>query len=229
MFAARAFWIARRSAGLVSGLGPPAFTAMAMSLPMRVNAFAILSQRANIVALRVSKMRPMANGLSPTGHARARRGSRTVNVDPRPGSLSAECRRPSARPPVARSTGRTRGRRSCAPRRRVRSGRTCVRDPRPTCRCPGRGRRSRPPLQPPGRSRRSRREIGRPAPYLTALDSSLVRICSRRRRSQIPSIAAATCTGWCRPPSDGRRSGPPPREPARPGRCARAPAPPCRR
>ena len=37
---------------------------MAMSFPMRVKAFAILSHRLNMVALRVSKMRPMANGLS---------------------------------------------------------------------------------------------------------------------------------------------------------------------
>jgi hypothetical protein len=33
---------------------------MAMSLLMRVNSFAILFQRANIVVLRVSKMRPTA-------------------------------------------------------------------------------------------------------------------------------------------------------------------------
>ena len=63
MFAARAFWIIRRSVGLLSGLGPPAFTAMAMSFPMRVKAFAILSHRLNMVALRVSKMRPMASRL----------------------------------------------------------------------------------------------------------------------------------------------------------------------
>src|SRR3954447_14567094 len=70
MFAARAFWIIRRSVGLLSGLGPPAFTAIAMSFPMRVKSFAILSHRLNMVALRVSKMRPMANGLS---HGRGRR------------------------------------------------------------------------------------------------------------------------------------------------------------
>src|SRR4029079_1773654 len=70
MFAARAFWIMRRNVGLLSGLGPPAFTAMAMSFPMRVKAFAILSHRLNMVALRVSKMRPMANGPS---NPRARR------------------------------------------------------------------------------------------------------------------------------------------------------------
>src|ERR1700760_3315576 len=59
IFAARAFCTARRRAGLESGLPPPAFTAIAMSLLMRVNSFAILFQRANMVALRVSKMRPM--------------------------------------------------------------------------------------------------------------------------------------------------------------------------
>src|SRR5688572_9005799 len=60
MLAARAFCTARRSAGLVSGLLPPLFTAIAMSLLIRVNSFAILFQRANIVALRVSKIRPMS-------------------------------------------------------------------------------------------------------------------------------------------------------------------------
>src|SRR5262245_7651208 len=60
MLTARAFWTARRSAGLFSGVGPPAFTAIAISLPIRWKAFDIRSQRANIVLLRVSKMRPMA-------------------------------------------------------------------------------------------------------------------------------------------------------------------------
>src|SRR4051794_12626408 len=59
MLAARAFWTTRRRAGLLSGLGPPALTAMAMSLPMRVKAFAILSHRLNMVAFLVSKIRPM--------------------------------------------------------------------------------------------------------------------------------------------------------------------------
>ena len=59
MLTARAFWMTRRSAGLVSGFGPPALTAIVMSLPMRANCFAIWSQRANIVCLRASKMRPM--------------------------------------------------------------------------------------------------------------------------------------------------------------------------
>ena len=60
MLAARAFCSTRRSVGLLSGLGPPDFTAMAMSFPIRVKTFAILSHRSNMVALRVSKMRPMA-------------------------------------------------------------------------------------------------------------------------------------------------------------------------
>src|SRR5262249_29557306 len=59
MFAARAFWMTRRRAGFDSGLGPPFRTAMVISLPMRENSFDMRSQRANIVALRVSKMRPM--------------------------------------------------------------------------------------------------------------------------------------------------------------------------
>src|SRR5512143_710093 len=72
MFAPRAFWSTRRSAGLWSGLGPPAFTAIAMSLLMRVKAFAIRFHRANIVALRVSKMRPMRSR-SRAGGSGARR------------------------------------------------------------------------------------------------------------------------------------------------------------
>ena len=41
----------------------------------------------------------------------------------------------------------------------------------------------------PGPLARTSTEIGRPAPYLTALDSRFVTICSSRRRSQAPSIA----------------------------------------
>ena len=59
MLMARAFWMMRRRVGLFSGFGPLAFTAIVISLPMRANALDILSQRANIVAFRVSKMRPM--------------------------------------------------------------------------------------------------------------------------------------------------------------------------
>src|SRR5262245_415931 len=73
MLMARAFWITRRSAGLFSGLGPPALTAIVISLPMRANALDILSQRANIVAFRVSKIRPIVapvEGLRSARHAR---------------------------------------------------------------------------------------------------------------------------------------------------------------
>jgi hypothetical protein len=59
MFAPRAFWSARRSAGLPAGLAPPTLTAIAISLLIRVKAFAIRFHRANIVALRVSNIRPM--------------------------------------------------------------------------------------------------------------------------------------------------------------------------
>src|SRR5690606_17341681 len=59
MFTRFAFWRTRRSAGLLSGSGPPALTAMTMSFPMRANCFAIRSHRANMVALRGSKMRPI--------------------------------------------------------------------------------------------------------------------------------------------------------------------------
>src|ERR1700739_4929679 len=60
MLTARALWIVRRRVGLDAGSEPPAFTAMVMSLAMRANCFAMRFQRANIVALRTSKMRPMA-------------------------------------------------------------------------------------------------------------------------------------------------------------------------
>ena len=59
MFTARAFCMARRRLGLAAGSGPPALTAMVMSLAMRANCLAMRFQRANIVALRTSKMRPM--------------------------------------------------------------------------------------------------------------------------------------------------------------------------
>src|SRR5262249_16186680 len=67
MLAARAFCRMRRRAGLLSALGPPDFTPMAMSFPIRVKALAILSHRLNMVALRVSKMRPMTTGLPRRG------------------------------------------------------------------------------------------------------------------------------------------------------------------
>src|SRR3954466_142404 len=70
MLNARAFWITRRSDGFESGFVPPAFTAIAMSFEMRVNALAMRSQRANITCFRVSKMRPMRRLLT---HGRERR------------------------------------------------------------------------------------------------------------------------------------------------------------
>ena len=74
---AHALWMARRSAGLLSGFGPPAFAAMTMSLVMRVKALAIRFHRANMVALRVSKMRPMARRIpqAPSGRKRGPRGA----------------------------------------------------------------------------------------------------------------------------------------------------------
>src|SRR5512139_368696 len=77
MFAPRAFWIARRRAGFVSALGPPVFTAIAMSFEIRVKTFAIRFHRANIVALRVSKMRPIRSVLAEV-RPRAGPGYRTV-------------------------------------------------------------------------------------------------------------------------------------------------------
>jgi hypothetical protein len=59
MFTARAFWMQRRSDGFDVGSDPPDFTAMVISLPILANCFAIRFQRANIVCLRTSKMRPM--------------------------------------------------------------------------------------------------------------------------------------------------------------------------
>jgi hypothetical protein len=59
MFTARAFWITRRSAGFEFGSGPPFLTAIVMSLPIRLNCFAIRFQRANIACFLTSKIRPM--------------------------------------------------------------------------------------------------------------------------------------------------------------------------
>src|SRR4051812_17128916 len=81
IFAERAFWSARRRVGLPSGLVPPDLTAMAMSLLTRVNNFAILFQRANIVALRVSKIRPMGRRfLSPLHRQGVERDERRLGV-----------------------------------------------------------------------------------------------------------------------------------------------------
>jgi hypothetical protein len=59
MFIPRAFWIAIFRRELESGLGPPLFTAMAISLPMRVKSLLNLALRAKILCLRFSKTRPM--------------------------------------------------------------------------------------------------------------------------------------------------------------------------
>src|SRR5512141_898153 len=77
MFTARAFWIARRSSELVPGSGPAFLTEIVMSLPIRLNCFAIRFQRANIACFLTSKMRPMA-ALLRLGLRAARRGARNL-------------------------------------------------------------------------------------------------------------------------------------------------------
>src|ERR1700686_250666 len=59
MLTARAFCNTRGSVGLVAGSGPPARTAIAISLATRVNCFAMRFQRANIACFLTSNMRPM--------------------------------------------------------------------------------------------------------------------------------------------------------------------------
>src|SRR5215510_3180119 len=59
MLYCRAFCTARRSAGFELTSPPPALTAMLMSFATRANCLAMRSQRANIVCLRTSKMRPI--------------------------------------------------------------------------------------------------------------------------------------------------------------------------
>ena len=59
MFTARAFWMQRRRAGFEFGSEPPVFTEIVISLPMRANCFAMRFQRANIVCLRTSNIRPI--------------------------------------------------------------------------------------------------------------------------------------------------------------------------
>src|SRR5947208_1229885 len=64
-----------RRAGCDAGSARPAFTAMVRSLAMRANCFAMRFQRANIVALRTSKMRPMPAWCTNAGaRAKAPRG-----------------------------------------------------------------------------------------------------------------------------------------------------------
>src|SRR5256884_9810627 len=79
MLTARAFWMVRRSVGFDAGSAPPAFTAMVRSLAMRANCFAMRFQRANIVALRTSKMRPMPAWCTNAGaRAKAPRGGEST-------------------------------------------------------------------------------------------------------------------------------------------------------
>src|SRR5271170_5719446 len=58
---ARAFCSTRRKVGLAAGSGPPACTAMAMSLATRVNCLAMRFQRANIACFLTSNIRPMTH------------------------------------------------------------------------------------------------------------------------------------------------------------------------
>src|SRR6185437_9197751 len=91
MLTARAFWITRRSVGFEAGSEPPDFTDMVMSLAMRANCFAMRFQRANMVCLRTSKMRPMGKPRATPNlsyrHmdvAAAAGGERRANVAPKP-------------------------------------------------------------------------------------------------------------------------------------------------
>ena len=127
MLTARAFWSTRRRAGLECGSVPPVFTATAISLLMRVNAFAMRSQRANIVCLRTSKMRPIGRGLS---HAIGGRPS------PDRGLFRALARtsRPGARR-RSRARSRDAARRARAPRRAAPACRRSARDRAGACDC----------------------------------------------------------------------------------------------
>src|SRR5690606_9200741 len=81
----RAFWIATFSRELDSGLGPPAFTAMEISLPMRVNSLLSLALRAKILCLRFSKMRPIGRSYVTVGkNRRFRRGPKHAGRRTRP-------------------------------------------------------------------------------------------------------------------------------------------------
>src|SRR5512139_2618073 len=79
MFTARAFWITRRKAGFEFGSVPPFLTAIVISLPMRLNCFAMRFHRANMACFLTSKIRPI-------GGARvtlARRAGRARNLPDR--------------------------------------------------------------------------------------------------------------------------------------------------
>src|SRR5690554_6967283 len=60
MFAAFAFCITARKRAFVSGLGPPSFTAITMSLPILVNVLAIADQRFNFLAFLNSNALPIS-------------------------------------------------------------------------------------------------------------------------------------------------------------------------
>src|SRR5258708_10432164 len=107
MLTARAFWNTRRSVGFAAGSGPPACTAIAMSLATRVNCFAIRFQRANIACFLTSNMRPMAHMVAIPGQT-ARLAApysfgdsyecsscgRTPKCDDRPRSCAVRARAP---------------------------------------------------------------------------------------------------------------------------------------
>src|SRR5271170_2417137 len=77
---ARAFCSTRRKVGLAAGSGPPACTAMAMSLATRVNCLAMRFQRANIACFLTSNMRPMPTMVAIRGQtARLARSHPTAN------------------------------------------------------------------------------------------------------------------------------------------------------
>nr|GFC35586.1 hypothetical protein [Tanacetum cinerariifolium] len=59
MFTPLPFWMAVRRRALVSGLGPPSFTAITISLPMRVKSFDIRSHRFILRPFRNSNARPI--------------------------------------------------------------------------------------------------------------------------------------------------------------------------
>jgi hypothetical protein len=60
MFSRLALAMIARSAGLFSGYGPPAFTAMAICLPIFVNVLAMWPHRFSFVALRYSNALPIS-------------------------------------------------------------------------------------------------------------------------------------------------------------------------
>src|SRR5690606_14665017 len=59
IFTALAFWITARSRELASGSGPPSFTAITISFPMRVKALDMADQRFIFLAFLNSKALPI--------------------------------------------------------------------------------------------------------------------------------------------------------------------------